>query len=156
MFPVMLRFQVPTTAKAFDARVLIEGRALGMLVDGEFWLDGVNPGGLTACGATLRDAAHAFREGVQRVIEDIAEDASSFIDFRQEVERFFNEVDGATYRAWEAARAAVKAGDVVVPGIEAEPSPPQPAVIVWEEPRATQKPASTALSVDAGEPALAA
>lgn len=150
-YPIILRFDVNIVAPAgFAALVVIAGRALAMEADGEFWMDGVNPGGLTADGSTLHAAASAFRKTVELVIDDIADEAANFIEFRQGVEHFFYEVDSQTADAWTLAREGVKSGAVKVEGLLSEPAS-APAVIVLEMerrrkvvPEASQKPALAA------------
>ena len=152
-YPIILRFDAHTVAPAgFAALVVIEGRALAVEADGQFWMDGVNPGGLTASGSTLHEAAQAFRVTVDLVIRDIAETAADFITFRQDVEQFFYEVDSQTANAWMQAREGVKAGSVKVDGLLSEPAP-EPSIIVLE---ARRRPTPTVVLEASKRPALAA
>ena len=73
---------------------------------------GVNPRGLAEGGESINDAYWNFRKDYTKVLDDIAEDARNFDEFRLEVIRFFEDTNLPTLKEWEAAVQDVRDGRV--------------------------------------------
>lgn len=121
--PLLFSYRDTVFGNGFAAEVVaVNGRALFVEEDGEFWFYGVNPGGMAAADSTP-DAAHAaFRARFRDVLSDFAAAASTFDEFRDEVERFFHATNEPTERDWMAAVDAVRAGKVSAEGIPQKPA----------------------------------
>ena len=92
----------------------------------DYWMYGVVPGGLSACGENGGEAYLEFREAYRGVLYDIAEEASDFQDFQQKVEAFFKEASEDTQREWWDAVEQVRIKNYEVPNLpkrKAEASP---------------------------------
>jgi hypothetical protein len=94
----------------FTAGVIVAGRVLVQGEDGEFWAEGVNPGGLAAKGETATAAMRALCTSYHMVLLDIAEDETSFEGFKKAVERFFADTSMAALEEWDKAVLEVRAG----------------------------------------------
>ena len=93
--------------------VAVEGRALmHEEEDGSFWIEGVNPGGFSAIGASSAAAIEDFRRSYRAILFDIASDALSFTDFEHGVREFFEGAAVIPAREWEEAVKDVRAGRV--------------------------------------------
>ena len=58
----------------FVAGVAARGQALMVHEDdGSWWMYGVKPGGMAACGTTFKEAAHSFNTSFKATLFDIAE-----------------------------------------------------------------------------------
>lgn len=94
----------------------VEGCGWALLVhepNAEWWMYGVQPGGIGEGGATLSEANLRLVGSVKNVLAEIADEAQSFADFEREVRGFFLQVDDTDRRRWDAARAALSAGAAV-------------------------------------------
>ena len=91
-YPVMFDFKDVVSGNGFLSGVTLSGRALiEQDADGMWWVNGVQPSGITDCGAAAMEAFSNFRNAYKKVLFDIAEEASNFDAFRQEVVRFYSE-----------------------------------------------------------------
>jgi|SRR5450759_2775216 hypothetical protein len=109
----------------FTTRELVAGNGFLAFVDGcgqlllvresnaEWWMYGVQPGGIGEGGTTLGEANLRFVGSVKNVLAEIADEAKSFTEFERAVKDFFSQVDGTDRQRWEAARAALLAGAAV-------------------------------------------
>lgn len=89
-----------------NTRVLVamEGRALGAEApEGDYWINGVNPGGMAEGGEGLEQAMSAFLHRLRLVLEDLAADSASVEVFRYGVEQFYLECDEESIKAWDEA-----------------------------------------------------
>jgi hypothetical protein len=96
----------------FTARVVINGRALMVQEDGEWWCHGVEPGGLTEHGEQPGPAYVAFRTALGHVLDDFAEQAQSFDELAASIKRFVAETSDE--ERWEEARRQIRTGKVDV------------------------------------------
>jgi hypothetical protein len=74
-----------------------------------FWVDGVNPGGVCAGGASRDEALLKFREHYRSILYDCAALYASFDAFKREVERFFWEETPGEAEAWQRAVEELRA-----------------------------------------------
>lgn len=102
---------------------VVNGRALCVKeAEDEYWIYGINPGGMAAHGNTP-DAAHAaFRRAFSHILIDLANEAQSFDDFRTAVELFFDDTNAGYEAEWQEATAAVRRGDVSLEGVPLVPA----------------------------------
>lgn len=120
-YPLIFGVRETVTGNGFVGGVTINGRALMVHEeDGLWWVYGVEPGGMCACGETSTEAYLRFRETVRKVLLDSASLASSYDQFRADVETIGHQVHTAESARWEAARAAIRAGVVTPEGPLAE------------------------------------
>lgn len=99
-------------------RVTVEarGRCLMALQDEEWWIEGVEPGGLAAFGDIPQQAFIKFRQTWLQVLEDIAHEKTSVKDFEAEVAQMFGQLNEAADAEWAEAREQIRRGcDVDVP-----------------------------------------
>lgn len=109
-YPLLFGFRDAVSGRGFLAGVAIEGRALMVQEDGEWWMYGVTPAGLAAHGATPPEAHAAFREAYRKVLFDISGLSENYEAFRAEVERFYEEPDEEDAARWVAAARAIRDG----------------------------------------------
>jgi hypothetical protein len=112
-FALIFKFRDTIEDKRFKAGICVEGRVLlrqESSDDGEFWMYGVNPGGMAEHGATPEAAYGAFRQFFKGILLDMAEESANFTDFCAKVDAYMKDTCTEDAAAWEAARAARRAG----------------------------------------------
>lgn len=114
-YPLIFGLPELVEGNGFVARVVVSGRALMSEVEGEVWVEGINPGGFAAKGQSPSEALAEFRSAFKAVLFDIASDAMSFGDFHDEAQRFFNETNEVALKEWEEAVQRVRAGELDAP-----------------------------------------
>ena len=62
--------------------------------------------------ATLDEAEFRFRDSFKKVLQEIAQDAVSFEDFKEEVKKFIEETDTEEEKDWLEVRQAIRDGNV--------------------------------------------
>ncbi|MGD0417449.1 MAG: hypothetical protein ABSA80_18980 [Terriglobales bacterium] len=112
--PIMITLQDTISGDGFLAKVTMSGRTLMRQDDGKWWMYGVRPAAIAESGCTIDEAFLRFRQAHKEVLFDIAQDSKSFAEFRNEVERFFNESD-ADEQAWDNALQAIRHGNTAPP-----------------------------------------
>lgn len=108
-YPLIFGVRDPVLGKGFVAGVEVNGRALMREEEDGFWIDGVNPGAVCAGGESRDEAWLKFRESYRSILFDFAAAASSFDEFKREVERFFWEETPGEREAWDQAVREMKA-----------------------------------------------
>jgi hypothetical protein len=108
-YPIIFTLRDPVVGRGFLAGVEVNGRALMRKEDEGFWIDGVNPGAVSAGGASRDEALLKFRESYRAILYDIASWAASFENFRAEVERFFWEETPGEAEGWQRAVERLRA-----------------------------------------------
>jgi hypothetical protein len=76
-YPLLFGRRELVEGDGFVARVAVSGRALLTDEDGEFWVEGVNPGGFAASGKSPAEALAEFSTEFRTILFDIAKLASS-------------------------------------------------------------------------------
>ncbi len=109
-YPLLFARRELVEGNGFVARVAVSGRALLTDEDGDFWADGINPGGFAANGKSPSEALAELGSAFRAILFDIASDAESFGDFRAGVQKFFEETNAPALREWEEAVQQVKSG----------------------------------------------
>lgn len=116
----------------FFARVTSNGRALATKEKEGFWVDGVAPGAIAEGGETIKAALDRFRNCHELVLFDMAAEADSIENFKQQVSRWFFATDAATSDAWDSARAAVRVSGLSLDGFEKVREDIEPTIVVVE------------------------
>jgi hypothetical protein len=111
-YPLLFARHEKVEGNGFIARVAVSGRVLLTDEDGEFWAEGINPGGLAASGSTANEALAQFCQDFLAVLFDIAGEAEDFEHFRNQVQRFFDDTSAPALKEWEEAVQQVRAGQV--------------------------------------------
>lgn len=132
-YPILFSRRDRVDVSRFTAEVVVAGRILVTDHDGEFWAEGVTPGGLAAKGDTAMAAIRGFCDTYHRVLLDIAEDEPSFESFKMAVERFFTDTNLTAMREWEEAVLKVRAGMVTMADMRKRPSESPIGIMVLPE-----------------------
>jgi len=115
--PLMLTLRDAISGNGFLAGITLSGRALMRKEDDDkWWMYGVRPAGIAESGTTIEETLSRFRNRYKETLIDIAQESSTFDDFKTEIERFFFEADQEDERAWEDALTAIRTGDLAPPG----------------------------------------
>ncbi|HEX7185978.1 MAG TPA: hypothetical protein VF756_29405 [Thermoanaerobaculia bacterium] len=149
-YPLLFGCRELVEGKGFFARVAVSGRALLMDENGEFWVEGINPGGFSAKGANPGEALAEFCSAFRAVLLDIASGAGSFQELKDEVQKFFEETNAPALRDWEEAVQRVKSGQLDAEWLNKRPAETRLSIEVVE----VSQPAVT--KNEMGEAALAA
>lgn len=109
--PLVFGFTDLIEGCGFIARVRTNGRAL-IEEDEEatWWINGVNPGGVCAPGATPKEALQAFRLAVKDVLLDCAVRCKNFSAFRNEMGLIFESTTEDLVSEWQEAALALREG----------------------------------------------
>jgi predicted RNase H-like HicB family nuclease len=149
-YPLLFGGRELVEGDGFVSRVAVSGRALLTEEDGEFWVEGVNPGGFAASGKSPGEALAEFSVAFRAILFDIASDARNLQDFQAEVQRFFDETNVPALRNWEEGVRKVRAGQLDAEWLERRPADTRIGVEVAE----VSRPAAT--NNELGDAALAA
>lgn len=96
----------------FSYRGLVRGNGFSAIVDavcrvlaeeqdsGGIWMNGAEPGGFAAGGDDIDSAHAAFTKMFRDILTDTAEEMDGFDGFRNEMTRFFEDIDRGVNRAW--------------------------------------------------------
>jgi hypothetical protein len=125
-YPLLFSFENTVLGKGFVAHVTTHGRALASEEEKGVWIYGVEPGGVSAGGATFPEARAEFGRAFSNILFDIALDAADFQDFEAQADTFFAETDVPTLEEWDAALKEMRAGRLVE-ALEKDPLPTLPA-----------------------------
>ncbi len=100
-YPLLFRCQELVAGKGYVAHVDIRGRLVAYRrEEGTFWISGVEPGDVSAGGATIREAFAAYLESLKGVLVDIALEPETFEAFKSEVQDFFDRRDLEEEAVW--------------------------------------------------------
>ena len=113
VYPLVFGIRDAVAGRGFLAGVSLQGRALLEFEDGQWWVSGVEPGGITASGDTPDTAYSSFREGLRRVLFDSAHLTESLEAFEAEVKALASQRNPAAEERWDAARQLIRAGAAV-------------------------------------------
>jgi hypothetical protein len=99
------------------------GRALCVREsEDEYWVYGINPGGLAAYGVNPDAAYAAFRKTFSHVLIDLAQASGTFEQFQADVQTFFDDTNPGYELQWREAVRGVQRGDVTLEGIPVVPA----------------------------------
>ena len=130
-YPLLFTYRDTLFGNGFLVEVQgINGRALCVRESDEYWVYGINPGGIAAHGDTP-DAAHAaFRKTFSHVLVDLALGSDSFEVFQKSVYDFFEDTNPGYEAEWQQAIHAVRRGEVSLEGIPIVPANSQRTIVV--------------------------
>jgi hypothetical protein len=123
-YPLLFTYRDTLFGKGFLVEVqATNGRALCVREsDDDYWVYGINPGGMAAHGADP-DAAHqSFRRTFSHILVDLANSSASFDEFQASVHRFFEDTNEGYEVDWRNAIQGVQRGDVSLEGIPTVPA----------------------------------
>ncbi len=145
-YPILFGRRELIAGNGFIAGVEVAGRALLSQDDGEYWVEGINPGGFASKGAGPGEALAAFCEEFRLVLFDIAVDATDFANFKAEVEKFFQATNQIALQEWEEAVVEVRAGKIAPEWLDkrSADSPLRVDVVQIRQPRAADNQEGTA------------
>ena len=115
VLPLMFGFNDLVMGRGFVAEVNTDGRGALALEGGEWWMSGVNPGGVAASGATEAEALASFRNAYRLVLKDSAMLANSFEEFSRDVKAIFASTTLELIDGWKAAVVAIHEGAAAGP-----------------------------------------
>ena len=127
---MVFRYKNWIQGPGFAVGIELEGRVLLSKEDGEWWLSGVTPGGMSEAGADPKEAYTKFRTFFTGILTDLAHQAGSFKAFEARLKSLMAETNTVDAQRWDAARAYVKAGgavDAMLGGLQklTDPVPPR-------------------------------
>jgi hypothetical protein len=110
---------------------VVNGRALCVKeAEDEYWVYGVNPGGMAAHGRTPDEAHTAFRRAFSHILIDLANDAQTFDGFQAAVNTFFGDTNPGYEAEWQQAIVAVRRGEIALEGVPLVPANSPRAITV--------------------------
>src|SRR5258706_2838113 len=111
-YPLLFARREKVEGNGFIARVAVSGRILLTEENGDFWVEGINPGGLAANGKSANEALAQFCLDFLAILFDIANDAKAFEGFRAGVHKFLDETSAPALKEWEEAVRQATGGDL--------------------------------------------
>lgn len=113
-YPIIFSYSDVIAGNGYVVGVAVEGGRFLMVDegDGDFWIYGVNPGGISDGGKSQKEATSAFRKTYQAVLYDIANEAPDFEAFKAEANDFLLQENEVVLNEWRAAVDRVRKGEV--------------------------------------------
>jgi hypothetical protein len=121
-YPILFGRRELIEGNGFIAGVEVAGRALLSNEDGEYWVEGINPGGFAAKGAGPGEALAALCVEFRLVLFDIAVEAVDFSSFKEAVEKFFHATNQVALQEWNEAVAEVRNGKINADWLDKRPA----------------------------------
>jgi predicted RNase H-like HicB family nuclease len=116
-YPIMFTVKDAIAGNSFLAGVTMSGRAtIRKEEDDKWWVYGVCPGGIAESGSTPEEAFLRFREAYRSVLFDLAEEAQTYDEFKNEVNSFYSQINEVESETWKLAFQAMRAGKVQTEG----------------------------------------
>ena len=107
-YPIVFRTTHVVRTSTYQALVRADGRLLMTEEAGEWACNGVEPGGLAACGSDPTLAYEIFRANLRNAFEDLAEDSPTLDEFRSKLDMLFAS-DQVEARLWDQALEELRA-----------------------------------------------
>jgi hypothetical protein len=123
-YPLLFTYRDTLFGSGFVVEVqATNGRALCVReADDEYWIYGINPGGMSAYGADPDDAHTAFRKTFSHILIDLAQGSETFEDFQAAVKAFFEDTNAGYEEEWRNAIHGVRTGEVSLEGVPLVPA----------------------------------
>ena len=102
-WPLLFSYAKLVSTESFRATVEINGSLVATVnpADGHCWLDGVYPGGTAAGGTSIDDAYANFREFIDGIMDDMADDCGTLAAFEAWLDTFVTSTDEVTLGCWK-------------------------------------------------------
>jgi predicted RNase H-like HicB family nuclease len=120
-YPLIFTFNEAVVIKNVKTNVgyflFVNGRGKALMTTGEtgdYWINGVQPGGMSEGGKTVKEALYNFKTAIHNILLDIAGYSENDVDFTKEVKDFFAGIDDNDLKLWEKARKTIKTGEVEI------------------------------------------
>lgn len=119
LYPLVFSFRDIIAGNGYVAVVSMDGRVvLSEEDDQDFWMFGVQPGGI-AGGEKQREAAFTeFKKTYLSVLFDIAAEVTSFEEFKERTTAFFAEVNEPNAADWERSLMDVRSNNLSLTGLK--------------------------------------
>jgi len=111
-YPILFTLRHVVRGPSFEAIVTANGRTVINFDEGEWWCNGVEPGGLIEAGDGPSVAFERFAAGFRRTLDDICEGCRDLAAFQQEAGMFFK-TDAAAEADWVAALSRIAGGSEI-------------------------------------------
>lgn len=123
-YPLLFTYRDTLFGNGFLMEVqAVNGRALCVReAEDEYWVYGINPGGMAAHGADPAAAHAAFRKTFSHILIDLAHASNSFEQFQAAVQTFFDDTNEGYEADWRRALPGVQRGEVTLEGIPTVPA----------------------------------
>lgn len=125
-WPLVFTYRGNVSGHRYIASVSAVSRVLGIQEDDGVWLSGVQPGGIAAGGADVREACAAYRKAFVGVLADIASSVGDFREFRTEAARLLAERDDAAFEDWTVAVEGIRTSRIEWCQMQQLPVKPRP------------------------------
>jgi hypothetical protein len=109
-YPLLFMSTDVVKAGSFEAGVMVDGRALMVREDGEWWCSAVAPGGWAETGRSPQEAFQRFMGAYRELLRTMAATARDYPALRREVARLGRNTNEADARLWTKALDALRAG----------------------------------------------
>jgi len=113
VFPLILSLKELVKGPTFVAGVMARLHIVMKADYDQWWMYGVNPGGISEGGDTQETAYLKFLRAFREVLADIASDCHTYEEFMARANAFIMETNDSERTDWEAARKAIRAGKPV-------------------------------------------
>ena len=131
LYPLVFSFNDIIAGNGFVAHVVTEGRVLLVEEEDDVWMYGVQPGGVAGGDPVRRTAYSEFKDNYRAVLFNIAADTTTFEEFKNRTQRFFDEVNEPNAILWAEALATVRASGTTLadlPTVNGDQRTPQMTV----------------------------
>lgn len=134
LYPLVFSFRDLIAGNGFVAVVSMGGRVvLAEEDDQDFWMFGVQPGGIAGGDRQQAVALKEFKNSYLTVLFDIAAEASSFKEFQDRVTEFFNDINEPNAADWNAALADARPKNLPLADLETVKAASRPPKLTIEE-----------------------
>jgi len=145
VYPLVFRREDYIPGTGFISLIRSQGRLLLVQEPEGFWVYGVAPCAISACGTTRAEALLRFQQTYVAIMCDYARAARNGDEFEVEVRKFFYQPADEDSDAWEAARQQVRDGSRALEGMKtanAADYPPSIQVDSIRRPETEARPAN--------------
>jgi hypothetical protein len=109
---LLYSLSVAVPGRDFVAGVRVQARALMRAEDDQWWMSGIELGGVSDYGATPMQAYVAFKACLNEALTEVAQDAEGYEAFCADAENLFRDKNVLYEQRWLAARAAIRDGSI--------------------------------------------
>lgn len=120
-YPLIFTFNEAIVVKNAKTKagyfLFVNGRGNALMTTeetGGYWINGVQPGGMSEYGKTVKEALYNYKTAFRNVLLDIAGYSANDDDFKKEVVGFFGGIDKNELKSWEETRKIIKAGNAKI------------------------------------------